>query len=42
MKRMLWLAGLLGFVLLFSGCNTIRGMGEDIQWTGEQIQNAVN
>jgi predicted small secreted protein len=30
-------------VLLFSlvGCQTIEGMGKDIEWVGEQMSNAV-
>ncbi len=30
-------------VLLFSlvGCQTIQGLGKDIEWVGEQMGNAV-
>ena len=42
MKRILCLTGLLLLVFMMSGCNTFRGMGEDIQWTGEKIQDAAN
>jgi len=29
-------------VLMLSGCNTMEGLGKDIQKGGEQIQKAVN
>jgi predicted small secreted protein len=29
-------------VLLLEGCNTLEGLGKDIQKGGEQIQKAVN
>ena len=28
-------------VLLVTGCNTVRGVGQDIQKAGESIENAV-
>ncbi len=28
-------------LLLVSGCNTVRGVGQDIQKAGESIENAV-
>lgn len=28
--------------LLFSGCNTTRGVGQDIEEAGEEIQDATN
>lgn len=36
------LAAILG-VLLFSlvGCQTLQGLGEDVEWVGEQMGNAV-
>jgi entericidin A len=24
-----------------SGCNTFKGFGSDVQWTGEQIENGA-
>jgi predicted small secreted protein len=36
------LLGALLAMLLFSlaGCQTIEGMGKDIEWVGEQMSNA--
>ncbi len=31
----------LALVLLLSGCNTVRGMGQDIQKAGETIEGAA-
>ena len=28
-------------VVLVTGCNTVRGVGQDIQKAGESIENAV-
>lgn len=42
MKRMLWLIGLLLTLCFLSSCNTLRGVGRDIQWTGEQIQDVAD
>lgn len=38
-KMMLCMLVLIG--LLLAGCNTIEGMGEDIEKGGEHIQNAA-
>jgi predicted small secreted protein len=32
----LMLAGMLGAV---AGCNTMKGFGQDIEWSGEKIQD---
>ncbi|HEY8118048.1 MAG TPA: entericidin A/B family lipoprotein [Methylophilaceae bacterium] len=32
---------LLGLMLVLSGCNTIRGMGQDIEKGGEAIQKST-
>lgn len=32
----LMLVGLLGAI---SGCNTMKGFGQDIEWSGEKIQD---
>ncbi len=31
----------LSFTLMLSACNTVRGMGQDIQKAGEKIEDAV-
>ncbi|MEN6338235.1 MAG: entericidin A/B family lipoprotein [Phycisphaerales bacterium] len=33
---------LSGMILAFAGCNTIRGMGEDITLAGEAISEAAS
>ncbi len=40
LSRFLVLALLAGFLL--SGCNTVRGIGQDVEKGGEAIQKAVN
>ncbi|MGH6627921.1 MAG: entericidin A/B family lipoprotein [Burkholderiaceae bacterium] len=31
----------LGLLLVLSGCNTVKGMGQDVQKAGSAIENAV-
>ena len=31
----------LSFAFMLTGCNTFRGMGEDLQKAGEKIENAA-
>ncbi|MBC5782016.1 entericidin A/B family lipoprotein [Ramlibacter sp. USB13] len=31
---------LIAFALMLAGCNTVRGMGQDIQKAGEKIEDA--
>ncbi|MBC7787753.1 MAG: entericidin A/B family lipoprotein [Methylophilaceae bacterium] len=33
---------MLGLILVLSGCNTIRGVGKDIEKGGEAIQKSTN
>jgi len=40
-KRMLLVAALLMWAVTFIGCHTTEGFGEDVQWTGEKIQEAA-
>jgi predicted small secreted protein len=42
MKRLLIFALCAAFALAAAGCNTMRGMGKDIERAGEGIQNATN
>ena len=37
--RALWLALLMAFTL--SGCNTVKGIGQDLQKAGEKIEDAA-
>ena len=32
--------GLLGFAILLAGCNTVRGVGQDLEKAGEAIQKS--
>jgi predicted small secreted protein len=32
-------ATVIAFALLLAGCNTVRGMGQDIQKAGEKIED---
>ncbi|GGC95150.1 entericidin A/B family lipoprotein [Vreelandella lutescens] len=42
MKRTIALATLLlATLLVMSGCNTVRGMGQDIEQGGEAIQRSA-
>ena len=38
MKKQLWLPILLAVAALSAGCNTMEGMGQDIERGGEKIQ----
>jgi predicted small secreted protein len=35
------IAALLAAAFLLAGCNTVRGMGQDIQKAGEKIEDAA-
>ncbi|MCB1636616.1 MAG: entericidin A/B family lipoprotein [Rhodoferax sp.] len=41
MKRLLLVTGALMLALACSGCNTVHGMGQDLQKAGEKIQDAT-
>jgi predicted small secreted protein len=41
MKRVLATALLAAFALSISGCNTIKGVGQDVQKAGEKIEDAA-
>jgi predicted small secreted protein len=41
MKKMLYIALILNFVLVVAGCNTMRGFGTDIKRGGEAIEGAA-
>lgn len=40
--RKIMLLGLLAAVLGLAGCNTVKGVGKDIQKGGEAIQKAAS
>ena len=43
MKRTLFLGVLmLAVLLVISGCNTVRGMGQDIEQGGEALQRSAS
>ena len=41
MKKLLWVALALAAVLVASACNTIRGIGQDVQKAGSAIEDAA-
>lgn len=41
MKRILSTALLSAFVLSVVGCNTVKGVGQDVQKAGEKIEGAA-
>lgn len=40
MRKMMGLIG-IALALTLSGCNTVKGMGQDIQKAGEKIEGAA-
>lgn len=38
MKKTLWIPFMLALVAFTAGCNTMEGMGEDIERGGQKIQ----
>lgn len=41
MKQTKFIALALGLAVLLAGCNTLRGVGQDIEKGGEAIQKAA-
>lgn len=41
-KLLLMLCALVALAASVTGCNTVRGAGEDIENTGDSIQRAVD
>ena len=41
MKKLLWVALVLAAVLGVSACNTMRGIGQDVQKAGTAIEDAA-
>ena len=41
MKRIFSAVLLAAFALTVAGCNTIRGVGQDVQKAGEKIEDAA-
>jgi entericidin B len=39
LRRLIALAIAASFIVIASGCNTMRGMGQDIERGGEKIQD---
>jgi predicted small secreted protein len=40
-KKILLIALLIGFCFAVFGCQTVQGIGEDIRWTGEATEDAL-
>jgi predicted small secreted protein len=36
LKRIILAATLVVLILILLGCNTVEGMGKDIEWTGQK------
>jgi predicted small secreted protein len=42
MKKVMMLLAIVALsITTLTGCNTTRGVGQDLQWTGEAIQDTV-
>ena len=39
--KILTISATAALLLVLTGCNTVRGVGQDIQKAGESIENAV-
>jgi|GEM_PF-4601189 len=39
--KLLLFCAVLGLAILFSGCQTVRGVGQDLSILGRDIQNAA-
>jgi predicted small secreted protein len=37
-KQILSIIALIAITLLFTGCQTMHGLGGDLKWTGEQVE----
>ena len=42
MKKVLFIAGILSALLILSACNTVRGVGRDVQAVGDGVRNATD
>lgn len=40
-KKILLIALLIGFCFAVFGCQTVQGVGKDIQWTGEKTEDLM-
>ena len=41
MKSTILASFVLGFALLLAGCNTVKGVGQDVQKAGSVLENAA-
>lgn len=41
-KKILLALLLTGFIYCACGCQTLEGMGKDIDWVGQKMSDAVN
>jgi len=42
MKKIVSVIGLIALMFGLTACNTMRGMGQDVQKGGEKVQNAAD
>ncbi len=40
-SKSIWLGTVLAAVMMLAGCNTVRGVGQDVQKAGSTIENAA-
>lgn len=41
MKKLLFMFGMMTIVLGITACNTMKGVGQDVQRGGEKLENAA-
>ena len=41
MKKLIASAVVLGYLALLAGCNTVEGVGKDVEKGGEKMQNSA-
>ena len=42
LKEVLLTAALIALIFALSGCQTLQGLGKDLEWMGQQMGNAVD
>lgn len=42
LKKIILILALMMIVLVFAGCQTVQGIGEDITWTGQAGAEVIN
>ena len=42
MKKLLYAVMVIASLIVFSGCETVKGVGKDVQKAGDAIEKAAN